>query len=121
MKFRLIFYLRLSLLASVTGLAPAQSPKYVISTLVGAPLATTPVPALSVAIGSPQGIATDAVGNVYFTTTGAEVGGNQNALLKLDQTDLLRNREVCLYEHKHSYQKVIEIILLVRECLKNIV
>ena len=89
MKFRLIFYLRLSLLASVTVLAQAQSPKYVISTLVGAPLATTPVSALSVAIGSPQGIAADAVGNVYFTTTGPEVGGNQNALLKLDQKGVL--------------------------------
>ena len=60
-----------------------------ISTLVGAPLGASPVRALSVAIGSPQGIAADAAGNVYFTTTGPSVGGNQNALLKLDQAGTL--------------------------------
>jgi trimeric autotransporter adhesin len=80
---------RLVMLAVVAVLAPAQSPKFVISTVAGAPLATTPVRALSVAIGSPQGIAADTRGNVYFTTTGPSVGGNQNALLKLDQTSTL--------------------------------
>jgi hypothetical protein len=80
---------RLVILAGVAVVAPAQSPKFVISTVAGAPLATTPVPALSVAIGSLQGIAADARGNVYFTTLGPSVGGNQNALLKLDQTGTL--------------------------------
>ncbi len=73
----------------LAGVAASQSPKFVISTVVGAPLASTPVAALTVAIGSPQGIATDTTGNIYFTTTGPAVGGNQNALLKLDRNGVL--------------------------------
>ncbi len=84
-----MFYTRLVVLAGVAVLAPAQSPKFVISTVVGAPLGSTPIGALTVAIGSPQGIATDVTGNVYFTTTGPAVGGDQNALLKLDPTGTL--------------------------------
>jgi hypothetical protein len=87
MKNRLMFGTRLVVLALVAVLAPAQNPKFVISAVAGAPLGATPVGALSVAIGSPQGIATDATGNVYFTITA--VRGSQNSLLKLDQNGTL--------------------------------
>ncbi len=76
-------------LAIPAALAPAQAPKFVISTLAGAPLATKPVPALCVAIGSLGGIATDTGGNIYFTTALQPVGGNGDALLKLDQSGIL--------------------------------
>ena len=74
-------------LASV--MACAQIPKFVISTLAGAPLAAQPVPALSVAIGSPRGIAVDNAGNVYFTTTSPTYGANFNSVLKLDRNGTL--------------------------------
>ncbi len=51
------------------GVLHAQ--QYMISTYVGGPLATVPVTAVNAAIGSPQGIATDATGNVYFTSLNA--------------------------------------------------
>jgi len=47
---------------------PAQAQQYVISTYAGLPSATLPISALGTAIGSPQSIATDRVGNVYFTS-----------------------------------------------------
>src|ERR1700689_152884 len=81
---------RIALTSTLTAvLACAQTPKFVISTLAGAPLAATPVPALSVAIGSPRGIATDITGNVYFTTTNPTYGANVNSVLKLDQNGIL--------------------------------
>jgi len=46
----------------------AQGQQYVISTYAGLPSATLPISALRTAIGSPQSIATDRVGNVYFTS-----------------------------------------------------
>ena len=77
-------------LASAAAIASAQTPQFVISTVAGAPpLAAAPVQSLSVAIGSPQGVATDATGNVYFTTSVQGVTGNNNALLKLDQSGSL--------------------------------
>jgi sugar lactone lactonase YvrE len=86
MRTRIFLTLTLSCTAL---LSPAQTPQFVISTLAGAPLADTPVPALSVAIGSPLGIATDTAGSVYFTSALQVWGGNGNTLLKLDQSGIL--------------------------------
>ncbi len=77
-------------LASCPMPAQAQIPQFVISTIAGAPaLPATPVQALSVSIGSPVGLATDAVGNVYFTTSFQTAGGNYDVLLRVDQSSLL--------------------------------
>ncbi len=50
------------------ALAPAQAQQFVISAFAGGPSARTPVPALTTAIGSVQSIATDLIGNVYFSS-----------------------------------------------------
>ena len=76
-------------LAGNAAPAPAQTAQFLISTFAGAPLAATPVAALSVAIGSPRGIATDTAGTVYFTTALQTGGGNAYGLLKLDQNGIL--------------------------------
>jgi uncharacterized protein (TIGR03437 family) len=55
-------------LSGAAILVPGQAQQFVISTYAGGPSATTPIQALNVAIGSPQGIAADASGNVYFTS-----------------------------------------------------
>src|ERR1700693_4295287 len=60
--------LTLVFLSGVLTSMQAQGQKFVISTYAGLPSATLPNPALSTAIGSPQGIATDRAGNVYFTS-----------------------------------------------------
>jgi trimeric autotransporter adhesin len=57
----------LSLALMTAGMATAQVEPLVISTYAGGP-STMPVTAVNAAIGSPQGIATDAAGNVYFTS-----------------------------------------------------
>jgi hypothetical protein len=59
----------------------AAAQQYVLSTIVGAAPPATPAPGLSVAIESPQGVATDAAGNVYF--------GNLDSVFKLDQHGIL--------------------------------
>jgi uncharacterized protein (TIGR03437 family) len=51
----------------VTGTA-AFAQRYVISTVAGGAPPPTPAPALSSSIGSVRGVATDASGNVYFST-----------------------------------------------------
>ena len=66
------------LLASST---PAWAQQYVISTIAGGAPPPTPVAALSASIGSPQDVATDAVGNVYFTSL--------NCVFKVDQRGVL--------------------------------
>ena len=54
-------------LMGTAGMAIAQVGPFVISTYAGGP-STTPVAAVNAAIQSPQSIATDAAGNVYFTS-----------------------------------------------------
>ena len=62
------------LLASVVALAQ----QYTISTIAGGAPPPTPALGITAAIGSPQGIAVDASGNVYFTGHNVvlEVGAN---------------------------------------------
>jgi len=67
----------LSILA--TGCLYAQ--QYVISTYAGGVPLPTLAPALSAPIGGPQGVAVDAAGNAYFTSS--------NAIFKLDQSGVL--------------------------------
>jgi hypothetical protein len=55
-------------LSGAAKLVPGQAQQLVISTYAGGPSAATPIPALNVAIGSPQGITADASGNLYFTS-----------------------------------------------------
>ena len=50
----------------LTGMSCAQH--YQISTAVGGTPPPTPVTAFGAAIGSPEGTATDAQGNVYFSS-----------------------------------------------------
>src|SRR5947207_2608811 len=61
--------------------ARALAQQYVISTVAGGAPPPTPTPALAAAIGSPQGIATDASGNVYFI--------GHNVVLKIDASGML--------------------------------
>ena len=70
-------YAGLSILA--TGCLYAQ--QYVISTYAGGVPLSTPAQAVSVPIGGPQGVAVDAAGNAYFTSS--------NAIFKLDQSGVL--------------------------------
>ncbi len=65
------------LLANVAALAQ----QYAISTIAGGAPPPTPSPAISAAIGSPQGIAVDASGNVYFT--------GHNVVLEVDTNGIL--------------------------------
>jgi trimeric autotransporter adhesin len=65
------------LLVSVVALAQ----QYTISTIAGGAPPPTPSPAITAAIGSPQGIAVDASGNVYFT--------GQNVVLEVDTNGIL--------------------------------
>ena len=65
------------LLVSVAALAQ----QYTISTIAGGAPPPTPSPAITAAIGSPQGIAVDASGNVYFT--------GHNVVLEVDTTGIL--------------------------------
>jgi hypothetical protein len=55
--------------------------QYVISTIAGGAPPPTPAPAVSVSIGGPQGVAVDAAGNAYFTSS--------NSIFKLDQSGVL--------------------------------
>ncbi len=55
--------------------------QYVISTIAGGEALPTPVPAMSVPIGGPQGVAVDVTGNAYFT--------NSNSIFKLDPSGVL--------------------------------
>jgi sugar lactone lactonase YvrE len=62
--------------------AAAAAQQFVISTYAGGvPILPTPTAAVNVAIGSPQAVATDAVGNVYFT--------GLNCVFKMDQNGVL--------------------------------
>ena|ERR1700676_551907 len=65
------------LLVSVAALAQ----QYTISTIAGGAPPPTPSPAITAAIGSPQGIAVDASGNVYFT--------GHNVVLEVDTNGVL--------------------------------
>jgi sugar lactone lactonase YvrE len=65
------------LLVSVAALAQ----QYTISTIAGGAPPPTPSPAITAAIGSPQGIAVDASGNVYFT--------GHNVVLEVDTNGIL--------------------------------
>ena len=46
----------------------AWTQEYVISTFAGGAPPQTPAPGLSLSIGSPQGLASDTMGNIYFTS-----------------------------------------------------
>ena len=77
-------------LAGSAALAQAQTRQFTISTVAGVPpLPATPVPALSVPIGSPAGLAADAAGNLYFTTLFPTVGRNYSVLMRLDQSGIM--------------------------------
>src|SRR5215831_15010787 len=64
----------------LTGSA-ALAQQYVISTYAGGAPPPTPVAALNSSIGSPQSVATDRQGNVYFTSL--------NCVFKLDPSGTL--------------------------------
>src|SRR6516162_6657978 len=55
-------------LSGPSSLVSGEAQQFVISTYAGGPSAATPIPALNAAIGSPQSIATDGSGNVYFAS-----------------------------------------------------
>src|SRR5437588_339025 len=67
------------LLLLLSACSPAQ--QYVISTVAGGAPPPTPSLAVAAAIGSPQGIATDVSGNVYFI--------GHNVVLKVDASGML--------------------------------
>ena len=79
-------------LAGITTLPAAQAQQFVISTYAGGPSARTPVSALTTAIGSVQCIATDAAGNVYFTSLYASYPAyyhGKYGVFKLDRSGVL--------------------------------
>src|SRR5450759_4117502 len=65
---------------SVCG-AAGWGQEYTISTIAGGAPPPTPVSGVSASIGSPQGVATDATGNLYFTSL--------NCVFKLDPNGVL--------------------------------
>ena len=73
MKFRALAGLGLLL---VSGTA-AWAQQYVISTIVGGAPPPTPIAAVNASIGLTYGVATDAAGNVYFTS--------DNCVFRLEQ------------------------------------
>ncbi len=69
-----VLYSRLSKslgLALVFASFAAAQPQYLMSTVAGGSVPSTPVPALSAAITQPQRVAIDSSGNVYFTASNA--------------------------------------------------
>jgi sugar lactone lactonase YvrE len=62
--------------------APIASQQYTITTFVGGPPASRPVPGTNTAIGSPTGVAVDQDGNLYIT-------GGLNSAFRLDKRGLL--------------------------------
>src|SRR5690242_3676319 len=64
MHYRIFAALSVAIAASLA----AAGQQFTISTYAGGPAASTPVPARAAAIGTPQGIAADGAGNVYFTS-----------------------------------------------------
>ena len=77
----------------------ASAQQYVISTIAGGAPPPTPVAAVSATIGMPQGVATDAAGNVYFTSL--------NCVFKLDQSGEASRTQVRL---GRSSVNTIEIV-----------
>src|SRR5260370_24909673 len=73
MKFRALAGLGL-LLASGTA---AWAQQYMISTIAGGAPPPTPIAAVNASIGPTHGVATDAAGNVYFTS--------DNCVFRLEQ------------------------------------
>jgi hypothetical protein len=61
--------------------ATAFAQQYVISTVAGGAPPATPAAALSASIGTPNGVATDSAGSVYFTSL--------NCVFKLDPNGVL--------------------------------
>lgn len=79
-------------LAGTAALAPAQTQQFVISTYAGGPSATMPIAAANVAIGSPQGVTADAMGNVYFSSLNADSPAyyhGRYGVFKLDRNGVL--------------------------------
>src|SRR5437588_207710 len=72
---------RAGLCLLVASAAVAFAQDYTISTFGGGGSLPTPAPALIVGIGTPAGIATDSIGNVYFT--------GLNAVFKVDSRGIL--------------------------------
>lgn len=86
---RISGYLMLSLLLTAGG-AFAQVPKFIISTVAGAPaLGTAPIPGPAAALGYLSGLAVDSAGNTYFTSFNPNIGKPQNFVLKLDPNGIL--------------------------------
>jgi len=79
------------ILAGSAASAQAQTPRFVIATVAGAPPAVplTPAQALSVPIGSPTGLAADTAGYLYFTTAFTSGDENYEVVLRLDRSGIL--------------------------------
>src|SRR6266567_2424838 len=69
------------LLLSAASFASVHAQQYVISTIAGGAPPVTPARAVNISVGSPSSIATDAAGNVHFTSL--------NSVFKLDKNGLL--------------------------------
>ncbi|HYI94023.1 MAG TPA: hypothetical protein VEX68_10805, partial [Bryobacteraceae bacterium] len=79
MRFaRVAFWL---LLLSIAALRPVVAQQYVISTVAGGGPPSMPASGVAGPIGTPQRVATDAAGSVYFTSL--------NSVFKLDQRGIL--------------------------------
>src|SRR5215470_14013609 len=66
-----------ALALGILCLLTASAQQYLISTIAGGAPPPTPALGIDVSIGTPRGIAMDAVGNIYFTSL--------NSVFKLDQ------------------------------------
>jgi len=84
-KVRLPLYVLLALsLLPPPVRAQSNSPAgYIISTFAGTPVPPTPVPATSVAVFQPWGVAADPAGNIYIASQGLR------AVFKLDTSGVL--------------------------------
>ncbi len=67
--------------AALLSMAGAQAQQYVISTIAGGVPTITPTTALSASIGDPTRLASDAAGNIYYTS--------QHSVFKVDPSGLL--------------------------------
>ena len=79
-------------LAGTAVPAPGQIRQFVISTYAGGPSAAMPIAAANAAIGSPQGVTADAMGDVYFTSLNADSPTyyhGRYGVFKLDRTGTL--------------------------------
>lgn len=84
---------QLAAAALLIASAAARGQEFTISTVAGAPLlGTTPVAATTVGIGFPEGVTTDAAGNVFFTSfvyVMGVPGQAYGAIFKLDPNGIL--------------------------------